>query len=197
MAGRDESPRRLNAVAIGLLAAACLLAGAAPAEAKLVFKRPNGKVIPFSGTPQVWCGPWEEEEGVTRPAIHVELREDRHGRFFRLWELSAVQADITPGTRVKLPNSFVSDRPRGALMFVGVNASRPTAVIEASTAEEESKGFIAFSQVSCELGGVVEFRVHALLGSEFFQGVNARVNGTFRGVVGEAPPLPISARSAQ
>ena len=196
MPGRYALPRWLRTATVGLLASSCLLVGAAGAEANLVFKRPNGKVIPFSGTPQVWCGPWDSE--VARRAIHVELREDRNGRFFQLWEMSALPAQVKPGTRVKFPNEFVSSRPRGAFMFVGVASSHgPTAVIEASTSREEASGFIAFSQVSCELGGVVEFRIHALLGSEYFQGTHAHVNGTFRGVVGEAPPLPISARSAQ
>ncbi len=186
---------RLRTVAIGLLASCCLLLGAAPAAAQLVFKRPNGKVIPFSGTPQVWCGPWDSEDA--RTAIHVELTELRDDRLVRRWEFSASQAEVRAVTRVKLPNEFASRRPLRAFMFVAVPSSRPTAVIEASTNEEEASGFIAFSQVNCELGGVVEFRVHALLGSEYFQGTHARVNGTFRGVVGEAPPLPISARSAQ
>ncbi len=183
-------PRWLRPVAVGLLASSCLLVGAAGAEAKLVFKRPNGKVIPFSGTPQVWCGPWDSE--VVRPAIHVELAEARGDRLVRLWELGALQAKVKAGTRIEFPKEFVSNRPLRAFMFVAVSSSHgPTAVIEASTNEEEALGFIAFSQVSCELGGVVEFRIHALLGSEYFQGNHARVNGTFRGVVGEAPPPSI------
>lgn len=172
-------------VVIGLCALLFLLASASGAEAKLVFKRPNGKVIPFTGTPQVWCGPWDSEDA--RTAIHVELTELRGDRLVRRWEFSASQAEVRAGTRVKLPNEFASRRPLRAFMFVAVPSSRPTAVIEASTNEEEALGFIAFSRLSCELGGVVEFRVHALLGSEYFQGTHARVNGTFSGVVGEAP----------
>lgn len=123
----------------------------------------------------MWCGPWDEE--VARPSIHVALRGPRHG-----WELSAVRRNLKTGRQIEFPNDFVSTRPRGALLFVF-----DTSIIEASSAEEESSGSMVFSQVSCRLGGVVEFSVDAVLGSEFFNGKRVRVSRTFRGHVTERP----------
>jgi hypothetical protein len=150
------------------------LANAASAQAGLAFERLDGKQIRFTGTPRVWCGPWDDE--VARPSIHVVLRAPRHG-----WELSAVRRNLKTGRPIEFPNDFVSTRPRGALLFVF------DAAIEASSAEEESSGSMVFSRVSCRFGGVVEFSIDAVLGSEFFNGKRVRVSGTFRGHVSRQP----------
>jgi hypothetical protein len=166
-----------------LLASSCLLVGVSAAEAGLVFKRPGGSAIPFTGTLRAWCGPWDDE--VARPSVHVELRNARRG-----WELSAVRHDLEVSRRINFPNEFVSKRPRGVLLFVAASA------IEASTAEEESSGSLVFSRVSCRLGGVVEFSIDALLGSELFNGKSVRVSGTYRGHVSKRPELWPVRRSA-
>jgi hypothetical protein len=176
----------LRGLVVGLLASSILLLGASAAEAELVFKRPNGSVIGFSGTPRVWCGPWSQD--LMRPTVHVQLRNPRHG-----WELSAFQADAESGLRIKFPSYFISNRSHVALLF----AYQRKPLIEASTGEEEASGWMAFTQSSCEIGGTVAFSVHAVLGSELFEGTRVRVNGTFSGQVGEPPPLAIRARSAE
>lgn len=170
----DPRHRGLLGLVVGLLATSCLLVGANAAQAGLVFERPDGSQIRFTGTPRVWCGPWDEE--VARPSIHVTLRSPRHG-----WELSAVRRNLKTGRPIEFPNDFVSTRPRGALLFVFDGA------IEASSAEEESFGSIVFSQLSCRLGGSVEFSVDAVLGSELFNGKRVRVFGTYRGHVSKQP----------
>jgi hypothetical protein len=168
--------RGVCGLAGGLLAAAVLLVATPVAEAGLVFKRPGGAEIQFAGTPRVWCGPWDDE--VARPSVHVALRNVRRG-----WELSAVRRDLALGAPIEFPNDFVSKRPRGALLFAFDGA------IEASTAEEESSGSMVFSRLSCRLGGVVEFNVDAVLGSELFNGKSVRVSGTYRGRVSQRPDL--------
>jgi hypothetical protein len=168
------SRRTLRSLVVALLASSCLLVGVSTAEAGLVFMRPDGSTIRFTGTPRAWCGPWDDE--VARSSIHVALRSARRG-----WELSAVRRDLKLGGRIGFPNDFVSRRPRGALLFVA------DASIEASTAEEESSGSMVFSRLSCRLGGVVEFSIDARLGSELFNGKPVRVFGTYRGHVSTQP----------
>jgi hypothetical protein len=178
--------RILCGLLVALVALCGLLAGVSSAEAKLVFKRTNGSVIDFKGTPKVWCGPWDEHS--SRRSIRVELLAPR-----RAWLLRAVQGDVASGRRIKFPTSINYDKPEDALLFV----AQRKPLIEASTNEEEASGWMAFSQSSCELGGVVEFTIHAILDSELFEGTRVRVNGTFSGQVGEAPPTPIPADSAK
>jgi hypothetical protein len=164
-------------VAVALVAACALLASASVAEAALVFSREDGTPIAFPGKTRVWCGPWEEDVAV--PAIHVFTGRLRHPQHH--WELSAVRRDVAPGTRLRFPLDFVFDHPRGAQMFA---ADDP---IEASTAEEEASGSMTFTRTGCRRGGVVAFRIDAVLGSEFSDGEEVRVTGTFRGRVGQAP----------
>lgn len=168
--------RALRSLVVVLLTSSCLLGGASAAEAGLVFKRPDGSAIRFMGTPRAWCGSWDDE--VARPSIHVGLRSAG-----RSWELSAVRRDLEVDRRIDFPNDFVSKRPRGALLFVADGA------IETSTAEEESSGSMVFSQVSCRLGGLVEFSIDALLGSELFNGKAVRVSGTYRGHIRSRSPM--------
>lgn len=157
-----------------LLISVSLVVTASAAEAPLVFKRTDGSVIRFAGTPRVWCGPWDEE--VARRSVHISQRGARRG-----WELSAVRRDIKVGRPIEFPNEFVYTRPRRAQVFVY------DAAIEASTAEEESSGSMVFSRLSCKLGGVVEFSIDAVLGSEFSDGEPVQVSGTYRGLLSKRP----------
>jgi hypothetical protein len=145
------------ALVVGMLVSLCVLVAASPAEAGLVFKRPNGSAIRFDTAPKAWCGPWDED--VARRSIHVAARSPRRG-----WELSAVRRDLEVGKPIEFPNEFVSSRPHGAQLFVASGR------IEASTAEEESTGSMVFSRMSCRLGGLIEFSIDAVLGSELFDG---------------------------
>jgi hypothetical protein len=175
----------MRGLVVGLVACGCLLLCASAAEARLVFKRPSGSEIKFSGTPRVWCGPWGESSA--RRSVHLELRTPKRG-----WELIAVQRDVESGRRIRFPGDVISNRPHGALLF----AFQAKPLIEASSNEEEASGWMAFTQSSCEIGGTVAFKIHAVLGSELFEGTRVRVNGTFEGQVGEAPPPMSFARSA-
>lgn len=166
----DLRSRALRSFVVGLLAFSCLMVGVTAAEAELVFKRPDGSTIRFKGKPRAWCGPWAED--VARPSVHVMLRGARRG-----WELSAVRRDVQIGQPIEFPNDFVWNKPRGAQLFAF------DAPIEASSAEEESSGSMVFSHLSCRPGGVVEFSVEAVLGSELFDGKPVQVSGTYRGHV--------------
>ena len=160
----------------GVLASWCLLlaVGGSAAEARVVFKRADGSVIRFAGTPRAWCGPWESD--VARPSVHVALGSVKHR-----WHLSAVRRDLAIGRPIKFPKDFVWNRPRGALLFLADGSN------EASTAEEESSGSMEFSRVTCRRGGVVAFSIQGILGSEYSDGEPVRVSGTYRGRVSQRP----------
>jgi hypothetical protein len=160
----------------GVLASWCLLlgVGGSSAEARLVFKRADGSVVRFAGTPRAWCGPWESDVG--RPSVHVALGTSKNH-----WHLSAVRRDLAIGRRIKFPNDFVWNRPRGALLFVADGEN------EASTAEEESSGSMAFSRVTCRRRGLVAFSIQGILGSEFSDGESVRVSGTYSGRISARP----------
>jgi len=165
---------RLQSLA-GLLAAAGLLmiASANAFASDLKFTGASGATIRFSGTPAVRCVPWEP--GADARILQVQLRNAN-----RSWELRAVLADVAAGQRIHFPTSIVDAHPHGALLFVAQR--RP--LIEASTNEEEASGWLSFSQASCLRGATVAFTVHAVLGSELFEGRKVRVDGTFTGTVG-------------
>ena len=163
-------PRFLACLA---LLGALFLVPTADARAGLRFVRPGGTEIPFAGKPTVRCGPWEG--GVRTRSVFVELRNRN-----RAWQLRAVLADVAAGQRIQFPTSIVDSRPHDALLFV----AQRKPLIEASTNEEEALGRLWFSRASCRPGAVVAFEVHALLGSELFEGRRVRVDGEFSGAVG-------------
>lgn len=162
----------LLAVVAGLLAST---AAAAPprVDGGLTFTRPDGTRLVFGQRFRIRCGPWEPDVPVR--AIHVVAGIPRSGAF---WLLSAVLADVTRPTTVKLPNSFTFSKPRGALLFAVDRGEN-----ELSSAEEEASGSIVFERAGCRPKPHVTFRVDATLGSEFFDGETARVRGrvTVRG----------------
>ncbi len=175
MASDEPVARTLRRLG-GVLALWCLLlaVGGSAAEAGLVFKRADGSAIRFTGTPRVWCGPWETD--VAHPSVHVAVGSVKHR-----WHLSAVRRDLTIGRRIGFPNDFVWNRPRGALLFVADGAN------EASTAEEESSGSMEFSRLTCRRGGVVALSIQGRVGSEYSDGESVRVSGTYRGRVSARP----------
>jgi len=139
----------------------------------LTFTRPDGTRLAFSERFRIRCGPWERDVSVR--AIHVFAGSRRSGSF---WFLSAVLADVTRPTTVKLPNSFVFNEPRGALLFAVDRGEN-----ELSSAEEEASGRIVVERAGCRPKPHVTFRVAATLGSEFFEGEPVSVRGrlTVRG----------------
>jgi hypothetical protein len=186
MTRNERRRRRIRGLAAVALTASCFLALASAAEAELVFEHPDGSPIQFKGAPRAWCGPWDLE--VPRKSVHVELR-NRHGG----WEMLAVRRDVKVGRPIEFPNSFVDTKPRKSFLFVGVLGKSP---IEASSAEEEGSGSMMFSHLDCDPGGLVEFSVEAVLGSELFGGESVKVSGTYTGDAGK-PPRSISARTAR
>ena len=87
--------------------------------------------------------------------------------------LATCEGDVRGWRVVRLPNAFVFDAPRGALLFAGVGG------IEASSAEEEARGRIVFERARCGPRLRVRVRVDATLGSEFSDGEPLVVSGTF------------------
>jgi hypothetical protein len=140
--------------------------------AALGFGVVHGPELRFPGTATVTCGPWEP--GVATQTIHVELPGPRRG-----WEMRAVLADVEDGRRIRIPADVVSAEPRGALIFV--HRARP--LVEASSSEEEGRGWMSFSAASCTPGAPVSFAIHARLGSELSGGNEVRVDGAFWGNV--------------
>jgi hypothetical protein len=131
------------------------------------LQRPDGSAIQVAQNLRVWCGPWERD--VPRRTLHIRVG----ARKGPAWQLRAVVADIKRRPVVRFPHSFVFDQPTGAQLFAAAGNN------EASTAEEEANGRISFSRVRCGPRLAVRFRVRAVLGSEFFEGDELTMRGSF------------------
>jgi hypothetical protein len=155
------------ALAAAALAALPSTAGAITVDDRLVFSRADGTEVAYPSQVHVWCGPWEPDVPVRAIHVRVGARGKPH------WELSAAPGDVTRRRVVRLPHSFVFDKPTGAQLFAvdGEN--------ELSSAEEEASGRITFRKARCGPRLRIRFRVHATLGSEFFDGDPLTVRGTF------------------
>jgi hypothetical protein len=155
-----------------LLGVAAALIAPAPASADLIvddrvaFTRPDGAPVAFPRKARVWCGRWERD--VPERALHVRIG-GRHG----LWELRAVVADVRRDPVVHFPHFFVWNRPSEASLFATDGDN------ELSTAQEEASGQITFGRVRCGRRLAVRFRIDAVLGSEFFEGDEWTVRGSF------------------
>jgi hypothetical protein len=162
--------RLLTGAAVSCLAAA-LSAPAAVADVTvtntLAFTRPDGSAVAFPQTVRVWCGRWEPDVPVQSIHVWVGARPSAH------WELHAVVADVRRHRVVRLPNSFVFNRPRGALLFATDRGN------EVNSDTEESSGQIRFGRVRCGRRLRVSFRVHGSLGSELSDGATVAVRGAF------------------
>jgi hypothetical protein len=156
-------------VAATCLGPAAATANAAPpkVEGALTFTRPNGTRLVFGEQFRIWCGRWEPDVPVR--SIHILAGNQRRGRF---WLMSAVLADVSKPTTIRLPNSFTSSRPEGALLFAVDRGEN-----ELSSAVEEARGKIVFEGAGCRPRPHVTFRVDATLGSEFFDGDPVSVEG--------------------
>jgi hypothetical protein len=133
---------------------------------RLTFTRPDGSAVAFPPRVRVWCGRWERE--VPDRALHVRVG-GRHGG----WELRAVVADVRRDPVVDLPHFFVWNDPSEAHLFATDLDN------ELSTGEEEASGRLTFSRVRCGRRLAVRVRVDAVLGSEFFEGDEWNVRGSF------------------
>ena len=133
----------------------------------IAVERPDGSAVPFAQNLRVWCGPWERD--VPRRTLHIRVGSRRGP----VWALHAVVADVRRRPVVRFPHFFVFDNPTGAQLFVADGNN------EASTAEEEASGRITFSRARCGPRLAVKFRVRAVLGSEFFEGDELTMRGSF------------------
>ena len=131
------------------------------------LERPDGSPIQVAQNLRVWCGRWERD--VPRRTLHIRAG----GRKAPVWQLSAVVADIKRHPVVRFPHFFVFDKPTGAQLFAAAGDN------EASTNEEEASGRITFSRIRCGPRLAVRFRVRAVLGSEFFEGDELTMRGSF------------------
>ena len=131
------------------------------------LERPDGSAIQVAQNLRVWCGPWERD--VPRRTLHITVG----ARKGPVWQLRAVVADIKRRPVVRFPHFFIFDQPTGAQLFAAAGKN------EASTAEEEASGRISFSRVRCGQRLAVRFRVRAVLGSEFFEGDELTMRGSF------------------
>ena len=159
----------MHYVALAALGVAAATAGTPglTLENSLVFSRPDGSVVAFPPAVRVWCGRWERDVPVR--SLHVEVGS----RDETFWSLRAVLADVRRRPVVRLPHSFVWNKPTGADLFAvdGTN--------ELSSAEEEASGRIVFRKARCGRRLDVRFRVRGTLGSEFIDGQKVAVRGRF------------------
>ena len=160
-------------ILVAALVAGALLAGASQAEAglrvrdRLVWTRPDGTRAAFRPEFRVWCGRWEPDVKV--PSIHVWVGDRPQAH----WELHAVVADVRRRPVVRLPNAFVFDHPRGALLF-GTDRGN-----EVNSDTQPSTGRIRFGRVRCGRKLRISFRVSGSLGSELSDGEPLDVRGSF------------------
>ena len=148
-------------------------------ENTLVFTRANQSTIAFANGSQlfVWCGPWDPGS-VATPAVHIAYFGT--GANDPGWSVTAVVANVTIGTPLTFPNSFVFNQPKNAQFFVNDPPN------ELSSAEAVSSGSITFQQLNCGTGGRVTFTTSATLGSET-GGPSVSVAGKVSAPVGQAP----------
>lgn len=162
-----------------LLILACLAAGgglpltASGAAAlrvrdQLTWSRADGTRVAFPPDVRVWCGRWEPDVPV--PSIHVRVGG---GSRTARWELRAVVADVRRRPVVRLPNSFVFDRPTGAQLFAVDGRN------ELNSNGEDSTGRIRFGRVSCGRRLRIAFRFSGRVDSEFGDGEPLTVRGSF------------------
>jgi hypothetical protein len=159
-----------RSLVLAVSVAALLAAPAAGADVTVrndvAFTRPDGSAVAFPWKVRVWCGRWERE--VPERALHVRVGGRRAG-----WELRAVVADVRRDPVVHLPHFFVWNEPSEATLFATDGDN------ELSTNEEEASGRVTFTRVRCGRCLAVRFRVDGVLGSEFSDGDEWTVRGSF------------------
>jgi hypothetical protein len=147
---------------------------AIPPGNNLVFRNPDGSTIDF--TPEtalyVWFEPWSNDHPV--PSLKVGLASAAGG-----WYMNAAIADVEEGMPVTFPGD---DEYGNVLLFV---YDVPN---ELSSNEPGSTGSITFDKFPARQGEEVAFTIDAVIASEFHDAPSVSVTGTFRAVVGQAPP---------
>jgi hypothetical protein len=161
-------------IAGALIVCGLTASAAAPADAaglrvrdRLTWTRPDGTRVAFRPDVHVFCGPWASDVRV--PSIHVRVG----GRRTPGWELTAVVADVRRRRVVRLPNAFVFDHPKGALLFATDGRN------ELNSDTDDSTGSIRFGRVSCGRRLRISFRLDARLDSELSDGEPLTVRGSF------------------
>ena len=134
---------------------------------RLTWSHPGGTPVTFPRDVRVWCGRWERDVKV--PSIHVRVGSRTAPR----WELNAVVADVKRRPVVRLPHSFVFDRPTGAQLFATDGRN------ELNSDTDPSSGRIRFQRVSCGRRLRIAFTFDGRIGSEFGDGEPLVVRGSF------------------
>ena len=150
---------------------------------RLVFRREDGSEIEMPGRPIAWCGPDDVRPGTVLQVAAIDGVKRTSDERFSYWYVWAVPEDVEEGESISFPLPRAWDDARGVQIFVGDSVTDN----EASTSGEDSSGQISFSQATCEIGAPIEFTVDAVIDSEFYDGDPVKANGTFRGVLDEAP----------
>jgi len=148
-----------------LLAFALLAAGCGGGHGTgLTVTRDDGSTISVGGPVHVSCSP---ANGDGPPALQVMVgkRDPAHPKPFWLVEV--------PLKRLKSARTF--GFPDDHAIFFAFDAERGRNELS-SADREDASGQMTFTKASCD---AIAFRIHAHLGSEFFQQPGARVNGTF------------------
>jgi hypothetical protein len=137
---------------------------------RLTWTQPDGTPVAFRPELRVWCGPWASDVAV--PSIHVRVGS-RSRAGLTHWELHAVVADVRRRPVVRLPNAFVFDHPKGALLFATDGRN------EVNSDTQRSSGRIRFLRAGCGRRLQIAFRLDGRLGSEFSDGEPITVRGSF------------------
>ena len=89
------------------------------------------------------------------------------------WELSAVVADVRRRALVRLPKTFIWNRPRGAQLFAAAGGN------ESNSDTDESSGSIRFQRVRCGRRLRIAFRVERARRQRGLDGETLTVRGSF------------------
>jgi len=160
----------LIVIAAGCLPVATASAADLRVRDRLTWSHPDGTPLAFRPEVRVWCGRWERDVPV--PAIHVRVGHRLPVSSAAFWELSAVVADVRRRPLVRLPKTFIWNRPRGARLFAAAGGN------ESNSDTEESSGSIRFQRVRCGRRLRIAFRVDGRVGSEV-SGETLTVRGSF------------------
>jgi hypothetical protein len=111
------------------------------------------------------------------------LKADGSGYARPFWTVLGALPAVERGRVLRFPVGMDDLQQRVAIAFAYDKATGN----EVSSEEDDARGRISFSPVSCRLGSPVRFAISGRLGSEFLNGKPVSVSGEFRGAVGPRP----------
>ena len=81
--------------------------------------------------------------------------------------------DVAVGQTYRFPNSFIWDEPDSVSLFI---LDPPNELYSTTSG---SDGSIVFQSLDLQIGGTVEFRIDAVVGSEYHSSPSVRARGSF------------------